>query len=93
LGNDTEEKKKGKVGEETHPGRMKRKRERAKRRWRERSRAKSLMYPGSFILHDALEVWFKNGTKKEIREAAAKAYAKNQRISTKGARTVFSEVE
>ena len=52
---------------------------------------KSLMYPGSFILHDALEIWLKNGSKKEIREAAVKAYAKNQGISVKGARTVFAE--
>ena len=50
---------------------------------------KSLMYPGSFLLHDAAEVWLKNGTKAQIREAAAKAYAKNQKISVKGARTVF----
>jgi hypothetical protein len=54
---------------------------------------KSLMYPGSFLLHDALEVWFKNGSKKEIREAAAKAYAKNQKISVKGARTVFADLD
>ena len=54
---------------------------------------KSLMYPGSFLLHDALEVWLRDGSKKEIREAAAKAYAKNQRISVKGARTVFSELK
>lgn len=54
---------------------------------------KSLMYPGSFILHDALEVWFKDGSKKEMREAASKAYAKNQKISTRGARTVFSEIK
>jgi len=53
---------------------------------------KSLMYPGSFLLHDALEVWLRNGSKKEIREAAAKAYAKNQKISVKGARTVFAEM-
>lgn len=53
---------------------------------------KSLMYPGSFLLHDAIEVWLKDGNKKEIREAAAKAYAKNQKISIKGARTVFAEL-
>ena len=52
---------------------------------------KSLMYPGSFILHDALEIWLKGGSKNEMREAAAKAYAKNQGISIKGARTVFAE--
>ncbi|MDA7881732.1 hypothetical protein N9A94_05450 [Akkermansiaceae bacterium] len=54
---------------------------------------KSLMYPGSFLLHDALEVWLRDGTKKEIREAAAKAYAKNQKISIRGARTVFPELD
>jgi len=52
---------------------------------------KSLMDPGSFLLHDALEVWLKGGSKKEMREAAAKAYAKNQKISVKAARTVFAE--
>lgn len=52
---------------------------------------KSLMYPGSFILHDALEIWLKDGSKNDMREAAAKAYAKNQKISVKGARTVFAE--
>jgi len=54
---------------------------------------KSLMYPGSFLLHDALEVWLKGGSKKEMREAAAKAYAKNQGISVKGALTVFTEAK
>ena len=52
---------------------------------------KSLMYPGSFILHDALEVWLKKGGRKEIHEAAAKAYAKNQKISVKAARTIFTK--
>lgn len=54
---------------------------------------KSLMYPGSFLLHDALEVWLRDGSKKEIREAAAKAYAKNQNISVRSARTVFSDLK
>ncbi|MDG1671991.1 MAG: hypothetical protein P8H96_14075 [Akkermansiaceae bacterium] len=31
------------------------------------------------FLRDALEVWLRNGTKKGIREAATKAYAKNQK--------------
>ncbi|YCM43106.1 hypothetical protein V2O64_17500 [Verrucomicrobiaceae bacterium 227] len=52
---------------------------------------KSLMYPGSFILHDALEIWLKGGSKNDMREAAAKAYAKNQKISVNSARTVFAE--
>lgn len=54
---------------------------------------KSLMYPGSFLLHDSLEIWLKNGTRTQMREAAAKAYAKNQKISVKGARTVFTDLE
>lgn len=53
---------------------------------------RSLMYPGSFILHDAIEVWLNNGSKAQIREAAAKAYAKNQKISVKGAHTVFPDL-
>ncbi|MEN8694271.1 MAG: hypothetical protein ACN4GG_00845 [Akkermansiaceae bacterium] len=52
---------------------------------------KSLMYPGSFILHDALEIWLKKGGRKEIYEAASKAYAKNQKISLKAARTIFTK--
>lgn len=53
---------------------------------------RSLMYPGSFLLHDAAEVWLKDGSKKATREAAAKAYAKNQKIAVKGARTIFAEI-
>lgn len=54
---------------------------------------KSLMYPGAFLLHDAIEVWLKNGSKTQIREAAAKAYAKNQKISVRAARGIFSELK
>lgn len=52
-----------------------------------------LMYPGSFLLRDALEVWLRNGTRSEIRLAAAKAYAANQSISVKAAAGVFSKLE
>lgn len=52
-----------------------------------------LMYPGSFILHDCIEVWLRDGTRTAHREAAAKAYAKNQKISTKAARTVFAKLD
>lgn len=52
----------------------------------------SNMYPGAFILHDALEGWFANEPLKKIRLRAAKAYAKNQKISTKGALSVFSKL-
>ncbi|MCX6857307.1 MAG: hypothetical protein NTV80_20655, partial [Verrucomicrobia bacterium] len=44
-----------------------------------------LMYPGSFLLRDALEVWLRGGSRSEIRQAAAQAYAKNQSISVKAA--------
>jgi len=50
----------------------------------------SNMYPGAFILHDALEGWFAKESVKKIRLRAAKAYAKNQKISTKSALTVFA---
>ena len=53
---------------------------------------RSLMYPGSFVLHEAIEIWLKDGSKTQIREAAAKAYAKNQKISIKGASTVFADL-
>ncbi|MCB1277193.1 hypothetical protein [Prosthecobacter sp.] len=52
-----------------------------------------LMYPGSFLLRDALEVWLRNGTRSEIRLAAAKAYATNQDISIKAATGVFTKLE
>jgi hypothetical protein len=49
-----------------------------------------LMYPGAFILHDALQVWIKNGSPEEIRAAAGRAYARNQKISVKAATGVFA---
>jgi hypothetical protein len=52
-----------------------------------------LMYPGSFLLRDALEVWLRQGSRPEIRMAAAKAYATNQSISVKAAAGVFSKLE
>lgn len=52
-----------------------------------------LMYPGAFLLRDALEVWLNNGTRPEIRMAAARAYAGNQKISVKAAAGVFSKLE
>ncbi|GAA5496209.1 hypothetical protein Rhal01_02391 [Rubritalea halochordaticola] len=51
---------------------------------------KSLMYPGAFILHDALEGLFKSNNEKEIRMRAVNAYARNQKISVKAAGTIFS---
>jgi hypothetical protein len=52
-----------------------------------------LMYPGSFLLRDALEVWLRQGSRPEIRMAAARAYAANQSISVKAAAGVFSKLE
>lgn len=52
-----------------------------------------LMYPGSFLLRDALDVWLRQGSLPEIRMAAARAYAANQRISVKAAAGVFSKLE
>ena len=52
-----------------------------------------LMYPGWFALHEGLEAWFKGGSRKEIREGAAKAMAKNQKISVKAARGIFTDLE
>lgn len=49
-----------------------------------------LMYPGAFILHDALHVWIGLGSFDEIRAAAGRAYAKNQKISVKAATGVFA---
>ncbi|MBN8417575.1 MAG: hypothetical protein J0L73_01520 [Verrucomicrobia bacterium] len=52
-----------------------------------------LMYPGSFLLRDALEVWLRNGSRPDIRMTAARAYAANQGISVKAAAGVFSKLE
>lgn len=50
-----------------------------------------LMYPGAFILHDAVATWLAGKSRAEVREAAGKAYAKNQKISVKAGKGVFSE--
>ena len=52
----------------------------------------SNMYPGAFILHDVLESWFAGENPDTLRLVAAKAYAKNQSISTKGALNVFADL-
>lgn len=49
-----------------------------------------LMYPGAFILHDALEAWLRDPNCHSVREAAGRAYAKNQGISLKAASGVFA---
>ncbi|MDB6120120.1 MAG: hypothetical protein JWO08_3901 [Verrucomicrobiaceae bacterium] len=52
-----------------------------------------LMYPGSFLLRDALASWMKGGSPGSMRDAAARAYAKNQGISVKAAAGVFADLE
>ena len=54
---------------------------------------RSLMYPGSFILHETLEGWFRRESKAKLRTRAAKAYAKNQKISLKGGYSIFQKIE
>ncbi len=51
-----------------------------------------LMYPGSFILREALPVWAKGGSLEDIRGAASTAYARNQNISVKAAKGVFAKL-
>lgn len=47
------------------------------------------MYPGSFLLHTMLEGWLAGEKPPALRERAAAAYARNQKISVKAARGVF----
>ena len=54
---------------------------------------RQLMYPGAFLLHDAIEVWKAGGSRAAIRNAAGRAYAKNQKISVKAATGVFARLE
>ncbi|RBP41216.1 hypothetical protein DES53_10745 [Roseimicrobium gellanilyticum] len=51
---------------------------------------RQLMYPGAFALHDALEARFAGKNAAAVKEAAARAYAKNQGISVKAASGVFA---
>jgi hypothetical protein len=51
-----------------------------------------LMYPGSFLLRDTLPIWAKGKSLAEIRQKAAEAYAKNQKISPKAASGVFANL-
>lgn len=49
----------------------------------------NLMAPEAYILHDALEGWTKNETAEQIRDRAAAAYSKYQKISLKSARNLL----
>lgn len=51
------------------------------------------MYPGSFLLHDALEPWFAGRDRAAIRKAAGAAYARNQKISVAAGTGVFANLE
>jgi len=51
------------------------------------------MYPGSFLLHDAVEAWRQGKSRGEVRTAAGRAYARNQKISVKAATGVFSKLD
>ncbi len=51
-----------------------------------------LMYPGSFLLRDALAAWLRGEGVAALRDAAARAYAKNQGISVKAAAGVFADL-
>jgi hypothetical protein len=48
-----------------------------------------LMYPGGFILRAALDGWVRGESNEQVRQRAAAAYARNQRISVKAAAGVF----
>ena len=49
-----------------------------------------LMYPGSFLLHDALEPWLAGKDPQGLRAAAGAAYARNQKIKLSAATGVFA---
>lgn len=52
-----------------------------------------LMYPGSFILHDALEPWLQGKARGTMRDAAGLAYAKNQKLKPAAAKGVFARLD
>lgn len=51
-----------------------------------------LMYPGAFLLHDGLVPWSQGKGLTEIRQAAAHAYARNQKISANAALGIFKDL-
>ena len=51
------------------------------------------MYPGSFILHAALEPWLAGKDVAALRSAAGQAYARNQKIKVGAATGVFAEIK
>lgn len=58
---------------------------------RPRLMTSQLMYPGAFLLDAALQRWKAGGSDGAVRDAAAAAYAKNQKISIRAAKGIFWE--
>lgn len=52
----------------------------------------SLMCPEAYAIHDAIEQWIQNKSKKEIRMAAVSAYARFQKITLSAAGSVFANI-
>lgn len=50
------------------------------------------MYPGAFLLHDAIEPWLAGKDRAVLRTAAGAAYARNQHISQAAATGVFADL-
>ena len=51
------------------------------------------MYPGAFLLQASLEQWLSDKSLASIRQAAAEAYSKNQKISLKAALGIFTNLK
>ena len=51
-----------------------------------------LMYPGSFILHAAVNSWLAGDDIDAIHVSAGKSYAKNQKLSVKAGMGVFAKL-
>jgi hypothetical protein len=49
-----------------------------------------LMYPGGFILRAAVDGWTRGESAAALCDRAAASYSRNQRISVKAARGVFT---
>ena len=54
---------------------------------------RQLMYPGSFLLHDAIESWRTGGSLSDIRAAAGRSYARNQKISARAGTGIFADLD
>ena len=52
-----------------------------------------LMYPGAFLLEAALEGWLKGEAPEKLRDRAAAAYQKNQKISFRAAKGIFTDLD